>query len=618
MGLSAAFAADPVILGMAVVLDFCKIIAVSTLAKKWKKLSAAIKVYLICATIVLMTITSSGVAGYLSNSFQKAMLPNQGNSIQLDALTKEQTTLQARKEEIDKQVAAVPPNLVKSRRQLIATFKPEEDKINARLDEITKQIPTLQTTQVKQNTEVGPVMFLADAFKITPASAVSMVIAMIVFVFDPLSIMFMVTGNNLLNYRDEEKKEQRIADLEAVEAVEDMRDQEIAALREKHGEALEKLDALPNEVYACKRCSKTINAGEAISCADGPCPMELIDADTHQEIHEARVAQGAIKPEHHDEEPTIYEPPMQFDPVTWNPIQHMPLDYHKILGDPRESVTVTSNPNVIYMNPRQQVPVERKSRKPKVEEYVFHTPTHEGPASKALNELEEYNEHLNAHADRIDRGVQVPEVVEDPVVPEPVVEETPIEQPAWPFPTFEKQGPWPWPKNPDGVIFEPVNWEDERSKDIYEAFKDAEAPEVQGDLKPTYVDPHAIVVDGPKLEEWDTVSIPSDMLDEVKVEEATVPPTQQEQLDEVLREILSDNPNGTLTDEERKRLDKALDKIFGPQEGAPDEVEVVAQPIQAETTLDDPTLLTTPGSGVEFIGEHWINPGLLDIYGNKK
>jgi hypothetical protein len=205
IGLSAAFAADPVILGMAVVLDFCKIIAVSTMSKKWSKLNAAIKTYLVLSTIVLCTITSTGIAGYLTNSFQKAMLPNQGNSIQLDNLTKEQATLQARKQEIDKQIDAVPANQTRSRRQLIATFKPEENKIDARLDEITKELPTLQTSQVQLHTEVGPIMFLAQVLHITPEEAVTKVVAMIIFVFDPLSIAFLITGNNLLNIREEEQ-----------------------------------------------------------------------------------------------------------------------------------------------------------------------------------------------------------------------------------------------------------------------------------------------------------------------------------------------------------------------------------------------------------------------------
>ena len=205
-GLAATFAADPVIMLMAVILDFCKIIAVSVLAKKWSYLNTAVKGYLIAAVLVLAVITSSGIAGYLSNSFQKAMLPNQGNQIVLDNVLKEQTTLENRKTEIDKQIDQLPSNLVAGRQRLIKTFKPEEDKINARLSEIDLQLPKLQTQQVQLHTAVGPVMFLSQALGITPDEAVSVVIALIIFVFDPLSIAFLITGNRLMVYREEESK----------------------------------------------------------------------------------------------------------------------------------------------------------------------------------------------------------------------------------------------------------------------------------------------------------------------------------------------------------------------------------------------------------------------------
>jgi len=208
IGLSAAFAADPIILTMAVILDFSKIIAVSALSKKWAKLNAAIKVYLIASTIVLMTITSSGVAGYLSNSFQKAILPTQGNQIVLDNLVKEQQTLTERKKEIDKQISQLPANNVRGRQKLMAEFKPEADRINSRLAEIDAKLPLLQTQKVEQHSEVGPIIFLAEALGISVEKAVSIVIAMIIFVFDPLSIVFLITGNRLLNVRAEEKKQE--------------------------------------------------------------------------------------------------------------------------------------------------------------------------------------------------------------------------------------------------------------------------------------------------------------------------------------------------------------------------------------------------------------------------
>jgi hypothetical protein len=138
------------------------------------------------------------------------MLPNQGNTIVLDNLNKEHDRLFARKKEIDSQVAQLPANNVRGRQKLMTGFKGETDHINERLVEIDKELPTLQTKQVTQNTEVGPILFLASLLNISPEKAVSFVIGMIVFVFDPLSIVFLITGNRLMTFRDEEKERKKV------------------------------------------------------------------------------------------------------------------------------------------------------------------------------------------------------------------------------------------------------------------------------------------------------------------------------------------------------------------------------------------------------------------------
>ena len=222
LGLAAAFASDPIILTMSVILDFCKVIAVSTLAKRWNYIDKARKGFLVASTVILMIITSSGVAGYLSNSFQKAMIPNQGNSIVLQNDLQERDRLQARKKEIDVQISQLPATNVRGRQKLITSFKPETDHINQRLNEIDAEIPKLQTTEVQQNTEVVPVMFMSKALNMPPEHAVLIIIGMIVFVFDPMAIVFLITGNDLLNKRRkiqaDEKAQAQIIDQELAES----------------------------------------------------------------------------------------------------------------------------------------------------------------------------------------------------------------------------------------------------------------------------------------------------------------------------------------------------------------------------------------------------------------
>ena len=495
IGLSAAFAADPIILTMAVVLDFCKIIAVSTLAKRWKQINTAIKGYLIAATMVLMIITSSGIAGYLSNSFQKAILPNQGNTIVLDNLNKEHDRLAERKKEIDAQISQLPANNVKGRKQLMLGFKPETDHINQRLNEIDVQLPTLQTKEVTQNTEVGPIIFLAQLMNTTAAKAVSLVIAMIIFVFDPLSIVFLITGSRLLNFRDEEKKK-------------------------KTEEALAGKTVIDN------------NEVESVKYID-PEPDNPIEA-VEETIHE---------------------------PFTLEPLPEIVADA-EILTEP--TIVVSQEPCVNY------------------------------PSIDGYDPLSDKTDFFFAN-----KSDQVTEEVLPTIEPQPEIEFNKVEKA--PLPIIEVQ-------------------------------------DIPTDL--TTFDESAKAIEDAAFEEA-ALGIAPEPIVEV-IPEPTAKIVQAEpRLEDILKEILVNSSSSGLTEEERTRIDKALDKILHPEapQKAPEEhedvvveesapepeplpevspvivsVDVDPTPEFTNSLLFDPLLNNIAGANHEFVGPHWINPKLLEIY----
>lgn len=198
VGLSALFASNPIIILLAIALDLGKVVAVSFLYKYYKKIGWMMKSYMSIAVIVLMIITSSGAFGYLSGSFQKAIAGTNQDTIVLTALTDEQGRLQKRKEEIDKQIAKLPDNNVRGRTQLMRQFGPEVGRINKRLEEIDKQLPDLKVAAIKKDVEVGPIIYIAQAFNTDAEHAVKWVILTIIFVFDPLAISLLLAGNFLL------------------------------------------------------------------------------------------------------------------------------------------------------------------------------------------------------------------------------------------------------------------------------------------------------------------------------------------------------------------------------------------------------------------------------------
>jgi hypothetical protein len=197
IGLSTLFAANAVIIGLAIALDVAKLATVSFLYKHWDNLGLLMRTYMTIAAVVLMTITSSGAFGYLSGQFQKAIAGSSQDTIIIQSLNEEKSRLSARKVEIDSQIARLPDNSVNGRTQLLRQFGPEVGRINKRLEAIEVQLPQLKVDSLKKNTEVGPIIYIATAFHTTPEEAVKWVILTIIFVFDPLAVALLVAANFL-------------------------------------------------------------------------------------------------------------------------------------------------------------------------------------------------------------------------------------------------------------------------------------------------------------------------------------------------------------------------------------------------------------------------------------
>jgi hypothetical protein len=544
IGLAATFAADPIILTMAVVLDFCKIISVNTLAKSWQNLSKTIRSYLVASTLVLSIITSAGVAGYLSNSFQKAMLPTQGNDIALVNLKSEQERLLARKKEIDTQVSQLPPNQVRSRQRLMNSFKPETDHINTRLIAIEAELPKLQTTKVQAHTEVGAIMYLAEVAGITPGQAVGIIIALIIFVFDPMAIVFLITANTLLRHRNKKKldapkpepvviEQEDVVDPEIIHEEEDEPPADVQVVEPKPSilDKLEEVEEQPEVLYKVKRLPRvTIDMTQAPSTTLSIVEPEQIDAEV-------------VVEEPEESEPEVIVPEYIPEPV----VEEEPED-------------TTPYPFPL------QAPVEERS-------------------------TERYEEEVRESVENLKQAMERVELIA-------------------PFPGMD----------------EPMS--EEKIAEL-----DAALAPYETDPEPHFTtDVEVLHIGEPTpmpLEEG--MAILQKALDPIREELAA---KEEPHLEEVLREILADK-EGPLTDEERVRLDRALDRIFAadPQREHSDEPEddeaedhqltidnvpgaVPDEPEAqyAPSTLDDPNLDAVKGSGVNFVGPVFVNPTVLETY----
>jgi hypothetical protein len=205
IGLSALFGSNPIIIALAVALDLGKIIVVTLLYKYWKDLGILMKSYALIAAAITMIITSAGASGYLAGEFQKAISGTQESSLKVGILKEEQAKLEARKRQIDDQIANLPSNFSRSRVRLMKQFEDEQKSVTARLNALSSELPALQIAQIGVEAKAGPIIYISKAFDIPVEEAVKWVILMIIFVFDPLAVFLLIAANFLMDKRNKEK-----------------------------------------------------------------------------------------------------------------------------------------------------------------------------------------------------------------------------------------------------------------------------------------------------------------------------------------------------------------------------------------------------------------------------
>lgn len=202
IGLSTLFGANPIIIALAISLDVGKLVVVSLLYNYWKRMGMVMKSYALLASVVTMVITSAGAAGYLTGEFQKAILGTQETVLKVNVLKEQQAKYEERKKQIDDQIANLPEKTtVNQRIRLMKQFQDEQKALQAKIDDIDKQLPELQLKQIGVEAKAGPILYISKAFDVPVEVAVKYVVMLIIFVFDPLAVFLMVAGNFLLEQR---------------------------------------------------------------------------------------------------------------------------------------------------------------------------------------------------------------------------------------------------------------------------------------------------------------------------------------------------------------------------------------------------------------------------------
>jgi len=199
-GLSKLFAgAQTAVIIMAGSLEFGKLVAASFLYRYWKNINPFHKVYMTIATIILILITSAGIFGFLSNAYQGATVAFEKETTALlykeDRLEQLKDDKKFLKEELEAAVSELPDNYRTAKRKLREEYQPKINKINEDIINLKSEVGDLKVQIIETGVEVGPAIYLAKVFDTDVDTVVKFFIFVLIFVFDPMAVIFVISYN---------------------------------------------------------------------------------------------------------------------------------------------------------------------------------------------------------------------------------------------------------------------------------------------------------------------------------------------------------------------------------------------------------------------------------------
>ena len=228
VGLMAIFSASAMSIAiMGVVLEIGKLITASWLYQNWKRVPFLLKSYLTLAVVVLMFITSMGIFGYLSKAHIDQgrgvaeiylKVERVDNRIETERNTiaryeKQLTNLDtALNRYLD--LGAVSKGLAKreeqepERRELVRLINESQKRIDDFLTERSEYQLQINSFEV----EIGPIKYISALIYGDEAldyidTAVRAVILTLVFVFDPLAVLLLISANmSMQDYNEQRRK----------------------------------------------------------------------------------------------------------------------------------------------------------------------------------------------------------------------------------------------------------------------------------------------------------------------------------------------------------------------------------------------------------------------------
>lgn len=211
---------------MMTALEIGKLVTAAYLHLEWERLNY-LKWYLLSAVGVLMLITSLGIFGYLSKANIEVSLVGDGNNLELSILD---VRIQAEEDKIkrlqdrvtglDLVVTTGRPQdrnyINRQQREERQQIAEDIDTSVALITQYTEEKLPIQRKQLEQDSKIGPIKYVAEVIYGQEESvkyldnAVRWVIFALIFVFDPLAVLLLVSSAGIIAGKTVKKKRRPI------------------------------------------------------------------------------------------------------------------------------------------------------------------------------------------------------------------------------------------------------------------------------------------------------------------------------------------------------------------------------------------------------------------------
>ena len=183
---------------MAGSLEFAKFVLAAYLHQTWKNLNVIYRTYLTVAIIVLSTVTSVGIYGFLSDAYQSASSVLEAETVKLESIKTQQSLVSTELSRLNKLVDEVPANRVTKRMKLRTELEPAIQELNKKYNDGEKVLTQSNLKIIEVKRKVGPLIYIAKSLEMNIDRVVSYLILVLVSVFDPLAICLVIAATQAI------------------------------------------------------------------------------------------------------------------------------------------------------------------------------------------------------------------------------------------------------------------------------------------------------------------------------------------------------------------------------------------------------------------------------------